>query len=127
MVAEGKLHIKFDTVQVSEKFAKRDFVVEVMENPLYPQHVLFQLTQDKTGLLDGHNVGDKIEVTFNLRGREWASPQGEVKYFNTLEAWRIQAVVGSANSPEDLSKRTVLPTDKEWDSLEDKGTGGFPF
>eukprot|EP01041_Mallomonas_annulata_P030605 gene30605-52780_t len=50
---------------------------------------MFQLTQDKCSLADGVNTNDQIEVSFNLRGREWTSPQGEVKYFNTLEAWRI--------------------------------------
>jgi single-strand DNA-binding protein len=48
---------------------------------------------------------------FNLRGREWVNPQGEKKYFTSLEAWKIDKVAGAANSPEDLSKRTVLPTD----------------
>jgi len=50
------------------------------------------LTQDKCSLIDAANVNDQIEVSFNLRGREWTSPAGEVKYFNTLEAWRIEKV-----------------------------------
>lgn len=91
MVIEGKLHRKFDTQPVTDTFRKRDFVVEYADNPLYPQFVQFQLTQDKCSLLDGFNPGDKIEVTFNLRGREWTDKNtAEIKYFNTLEAWRIQ-------------------------------------
>lgn len=126
MVVEGKLHIKFDTVQVSEKFAKRDFVIELQDNPLYPQYVLLQLTQDKTGLLDGHNVGDKLEVTFNLRGREWVSPQGECKYFNTLEAWRIQGEKGGSPSVEDIASRTNLPVHNTA-ANSNGGTDDFPF
>jgi hypothetical protein len=41
-------------------------------------------------MLDNVSVGEQIEVSFNLKGREWTSPQGEVKYFNTIEAWRIE-------------------------------------
>ena len=87
----GTVKVINPTVQVSEKFAKREFVV-TESTSMYPQDILFQLTQDKCNLIDSVNVNDSIEVSFNLRGREWTSPQGEVKYFNTLEAWRIERV-----------------------------------
>lgn len=99
MVIEGKLHVKFDTVEVSEKFKKRDFVVEYVDNPLYPQYVSFQVNQDRCSLMDNFMVGDRIEVTFNLRGREWTNPQGEKKFFNTLEAWRIQKIEVAVGNP----------------------------
>ena len=59
---------------------------------MYPQDILFQAVQDKCGMLDGIQPGEQVEVSFNLRGREWTSPQGEVRYFNTLDAWRIEKV-----------------------------------
>lgn len=85
----GILKMKQDTVQVTEKFSKREFVL-TENSSMYPQDILFQLTQDKCSLLDAFNVQDQIEVSFNLRGREWTSPQGEVRYFNTLDAWRVE-------------------------------------
>ena len=87
MNVKGRLHLKGETQQISQKFAKRDFVIETEDK--YPQKVILQLTQDKCGLLDAYEVGDAVDVDFNLRGREWTSPKGEVKYFNTLEAWRF--------------------------------------
>ncbi|MDO9185199.1 MAG: DUF3127 domain-containing protein [Bacteroidota bacterium] len=90
----GILKVKSEAQQVSEKFKKREFVL-TDNSSQYPQHVSFQLTQDKCNLIDSYNVGAEIKVHFNLRGREWTSPQGEIKYFNTLEAWRIE---GGANS-----------------------------
>lgn len=87
----GTLKVLNDTVQVSEKFSKREFVV-TESSSMYPQDILFQATQDKCAMLDGVNVNDQVEVSFNLRGREWTSPQGEVKYFNSLDAWRIEKV-----------------------------------
>lgn len=86
-----------DTVQVSEKFLKREFVVTDTTG-MYPQDILFQLTQDKCSVMNQYMEGQEVEVSFNLRGREWVSPQGETKYFNTLEAWRIESV-GSAPQP----------------------------
>lgn len=99
MDIQGKLHVKFDTVQATEKFQRRQFVVECSDNPMYPQYISFELTQDRCPELDKYKVGDTIEVVFNLRGRSWTDKNsGEVKYFNTLEAWRIQAVQGAASS-----------------------------
>ncbi|MEN9699178.1 MAG: hypothetical protein RLZZ301_376 [Bacteroidota bacterium] len=85
----GTIKVIQATQQVTEKFAKREFVVTDTSS-MYPQDILFQATQDKCALLDGFQVNDAVEVSFNLRGREWTSPQGEVKYFNTIEAWRIE-------------------------------------
>lgn len=87
----GSVKMVNATVQVSERFSKREFVVSDTSSQ-YPQDILFQATQDKCSLLDQVQVNDQIEVSFNLRGREWTSPQGEIKYFNTLEAWRIEKV-----------------------------------
>jgi len=92
----GIVKVVSQTVQISEKFAKREFVVTDASS-MYPQDIMFQLTQDKCSLLDSVQVNDQIEVSFNLRGREWTSPQGEVKYFNTLEAWRIDKVGAMSN------------------------------
>src|SRR5687767_3721551 len=89
METTGRLHTIFDTKQVSERFSKREFVVELADNPKYPQTVLFQLTGDRCAQLDGMTVGDQITIEFSLRGREWRSPSGEVKYFNSLDVWRI--------------------------------------
>ncbi|MBN8695735.1 MAG: DUF3127 domain-containing protein [Bacteroidetes bacterium] len=96
----GILKVKGQTQQVSEKFKKREIVV-TDNSSQYPQHISFQLTQDKCSIIDNYNVGDEIKVHFNLRGREWTSPQGETKYFNSLEAWRIEgnaSAVASNNS-----------------------------
>jgi hypothetical protein len=95
----GILKVKGQTQQVSEKFKKREIVV-TDNSSQYPQHISFQLTQDKCSIIDNYNVGDEIKVHFNLRGREWTSPQGETKYFNSLEAWRIEgnASAGASNN-----------------------------
>ncbi|HHG85732.1 MAG TPA: DUF3127 domain-containing protein [Bacteroidetes bacterium] len=99
MVIEGKLHAKMDAVQITDTFRKREFVVEYVDNPLYPQYVKFETTQDRCALVDSIEVGDKVEVTFNLRGREWVNPQGEKKYFTTLDAWRVQKMAAEQSVP----------------------------
>ena len=88
---EGKVKRIHDEQVISDRFKKREFVIETEEQ--YPQFLMFQLVQDKTNLIDQVKIGDKVEVFFNLRGREWQrDPSAEIKVFNTLDAWRIQKV-----------------------------------
>ncbi len=103
----GILKVKMFTEQVSEQFKKRDFVV-TDESSQYPQHITFQLTQDKCGLIDQFAPGSEIKVHFNLRGREWKNAQGETKYFNTLQAWRIE---GQKNLQVDTGSKKTEPVD----------------
>jgi len=88
MEVKGKIKFIGSTQQVSEKFSKREIVVSTDEQ--YPQHISIEFNQDKCAILDKYNVGDDVEVGINLRGREWTNPQGEVKYFNSIQGWNIK-------------------------------------
>lgn len=92
----GIVKVLNDTQQVTDTFQKREFVVTDASSQ-YPQDILFQAVQGNCDKLNDVNVGDQITVSFNLRGREWTSPQGEVKYFNSLDAWNI--VKAGAGAP----------------------------
>ena len=89
-----------ETVQISDRFRKREFVVEYSSNPDYPQPLQFEMVQDRCELLDAFHEGQEIEVHFDLRGREWTNPQGEVKYFNSIQGWRIENMGQAAGNPE---------------------------
>ena len=105
---KGVIKVIKPTQQVSEKFSKREFVVTDLSEAQYPQDILFELKQDKTSLLDNFMQGQEVEISFNLKGREWTSPQGDVKYFNTLDAFKIDAIgaapiaITIASDDEDL-------------------------
>jgi hypothetical protein len=91
----GRVKVVNDTIQITEKFAKREFVL-VDNSSMYEQEIMFQFSQDKCSSLDGIQEGDQVEVSWNLNGRMWTNPQGEEKYFNTLGAWRIEKMGGEA-------------------------------
>lgn len=121
---KGVVKLVNDTVQITEKFKKREFVV-TDENDTYPQDIMFQAAQDKCDMLEGIMEGDKVEVSFNLRGREWTSPQNDVKYFNTLDAWRIEFTSGNAKNTENNAQKTApVETPAAVDGAKDDG---LPF
>ena len=81
--------IKFvgQTEQVTDSFKKRELVVTTKET--YPQHILIEFAQDKCSLLDNIQINEDVTVHINLRGREWVNQQGETKYFNQINGWKI--------------------------------------
>ncbi len=103
MEVQGKLLEISDTVQIKETFRKRDFVLEYSDNPQYPEYVKFECIQDKCDMLDNYAVGQDVTVSFNLKGRKWVDPQGETKYFNSLQAWRMQPAGGASTAPNDAA------------------------
>jgi len=85
---QGKLYEIFEEQQVSDKFRKREFVLEIPDGS-YTQYVKFQLTQDKCSLLDSYKNGDEVKVNFNLSGKPFTK-NGTTMYFTNLQAWRIE-------------------------------------
>ena len=91
MEIQGRIKTIFATEAVGTNgFQKRDLVITTEEQ--YPNDIIIQFTQSKCALLDTLQVGQKVKVHFNLQGREWTSPQGEVKYFNTVVGWKIELI-----------------------------------
>ena len=115
MNVQGKILEIFETQNISNTFKKREFVLEYAENPQYPEYVKFEMIQDKCALLDGLNVGDTVNVFFNLKGRKWTDPKGEVKYFNSLQAWKFETEASSGSTPPPPS------TDQGMDQMEEPG------
>lgn len=105
MQVTGKIKL-INEVQTfgSNGFRKRDMVVTTDEQ--YPQMILVEFVQDKCDLLNNYKVGQDVTISINLRGREWVNPQGEAKYFNSIQGWRIEAAQG-AGAPEGGSFETT--------------------
>ncbi len=97
MKVTGKIHFVGALRVVSEKFKSKDVVI--LTEDKYPQFITVQFTQDKTELITENNIGEQVEISINLRGREWKSPTGEIKYFNTIEGWQINAVGTAVKEP----------------------------
>ncbi len=72
----------------SNGFRKREVVITTEEQ--YPQDLLVEFVQDKCEILNSFQVGQSVKIDINLRGREWESPQGEIKYFNSIQGWRVE-------------------------------------
>jgi hypothetical protein len=92
MELKGTIERISEMVQLNGNFQKREFVVKHSDNPDYPEFTSLEFIKDKCDILNNYTVGQEVEVEFNLKGRSWTDKQGEVKYFNTLQAWKINAV-----------------------------------
>jgi hypothetical protein len=110
MEVNGKIKVIGNTQEVSASFKKRELVITTDEQ--YPQHILIEFAQDKCDLLNSYKVGQEVKVSINLRGREWINPQGDVRYFNQIQGWRIEKtdIANGQNIANDTA--TFAPAEK---------------
>jgi len=98
MNISGKIKLIGETKEYgSNGFRKREIVITTQEQ--YPQNILIEFIQDRTSLLDSFQADDFVKIDINLRGREWTNQQGELKYFNSIQGWRIE-ISENPNSSE---------------------------
>jgi len=125
MQVEGKVKVIGETQTFgSNGFRKREIVVTTEET--YPQDIMIEFVQDKCDLLDSCNVGQDVKISINLRGRCWLNPQGEEKYFNSIQGWRIENVNGSASS-DDIPPMPPADAFEPANDLDSKEHDDLPF
>ena len=113
MEIQGKIKVIGETQTFGTNgFRKREVVITTEEQ--YPQHIMVEFVQDKTDLLDNYQVGQQVKININLRGREWVNPQGETKYFNSIQGWRIENL-------QQNSSNTDMPPIPPADAFEPAG------
>ncbi|MGZ0015377.1 DUF3127 domain-containing protein [Yeosuana sp. AK3] len=113
MEVQGRIKMIGDTQTFGGNgFKKREIVVTTDEQ--YPQHIMVEFVQDKTDLLNNYKEGQQVKISINLRGREWVNPQGETKYFNSIQGWRIEALQAESGSDQ-------LPPVPPMDAFEPAG------
>ncbi|MFW5644334.1 MAG: DUF3127 domain-containing protein [Bacteroidota bacterium] len=118
----GRLIEKYNVVTISDKFKKREFVLEKKENSNgfeFIDYIKFQLIQDKCAILDPFQIGDELKVNFNLRGRKWEK-EGKVNYFTNLEAWKIDKInldqSPTATDQTSFNNQAPMPDEEDFSS-----------
>lgn len=107
----------------SNGFRKREMVVTTDEQ--YPQMILIEFIQDKCDILDSYKVGEDVKVSINIRGREWINPEGEAKYFNSIQGWRIEKLQASA--PDGVPPVEAVDAFEPADKVSDEEPDDLPF
>ncbi|CAI8361279.1 MAG: Uncharacterised protein [Flavobacteriia bacterium] len=124
MELTGSIKLIQEEERISDRFKKRGLVLTTQEQ--YPQDIMIEFVQEKTELLDSFQQGQQVTISINIRGREWKSPNGEVKYFTSIQGWRIQKTEAEApgmqqpmGGPKDTAPQAPAPdlSDKDGDDL----------
>jgi single-strand DNA-binding protein len=89
---KGKLIVKAEPRQFSEKFRVMDFVIETQDEK-YPQKIQFQILNDRIQEMDKFLLGEELEISFDVRGREYAAPGKDTKYYNSLNAYKVESSI----------------------------------
>ena len=79
-----------------KKWIKQTFLIDTGGD--YNSKICFQLFgEEKVKLIENYQIGDKIEVFFNISSREYNN-----RYYHNIDAWRITPLTNteSANTEE---------------------------
>ena len=110
----------------SNGFRKREIVITTQEQ--YPQNILVEFVQDKCELLDPYQIGQDVRIGINLRGREWINPEGQTKYFNSIQGWRIDQLDQVSNNEESIPvQKPFETTDLNKDQNDSDEEDDLPF
>jgi len=124
MEVTGKIKLINETQTFGASgFRKRELVVTTDEQ--YPQMLMIEFVQDKTDILNNYNVGDDVKVQINLRGREWINPEGEAKYFNSIQGWRIEK--SQSETTQEMPPIEAVDAFEPADSVSDNEPDDLPF
>jgi len=99
--ATGTLYEIFPSQKLSDKFTKREFVLEVLEGR-YPEYIKFQLVNDKCDLIDSYQKNQAVTIHFNLKGKPFQDRNGIMQFYNNLDCWRIETA-NLATNPDNGS------------------------
>ena len=125
MELQGKIKLIGDTQTFGNNgFRKREVVITTEEQ--YPQDIMIEFVQDRSELLNNFQVGQNVKISINIRGREWTNPQGETKYFNSIQGWRIENLQQESQTSE---IPPVPPADafEPVDELNEEDHDDLPF
>ncbi len=125
MEVTGRIKVINPTQEVSASFKKRELVVTTDEQ--YPQHIMIEFTQAKVDDLNNFQVGEQVKVSINLRGREWTNPQGETKYFNSIQGWRIERLQQGAPSGQEMPAMPAAQAFEPAPSFNEEEHDDLPF
>jgi hypothetical protein len=128
MEIQGQIKKIFPSEYVGANgFEKRDLVIVTEEQ--YPQTIIIQFTQGRCALLDNVRVGERVRAYINIKGREWTSLQGETKYFNTIECWKIEVVqttnVANQQHMQQATQQVPAPQPQTFDNNGGKPNTGI--
>ena len=107
--------------QVSDKFKKREFVIEKKETggaAVFIDYIKFQLVQDKCDLINESFLNEEIKIWFNLKGNKWER-DGKVNYFTNLDAWKVEKLSTQGRDQNTSSHTTLEDIPPEIDELSD--------
>ena len=126
MEIQGKVKMIGETQTFgSNGFRKREIVVTTEEQ--YPQHIMIEFVQDKSDLLNSYQVGQSVKISINIRGREWTNPQGEVKYFNSIQGWRIENLQAAEQGGAQIPPAPPVEAFQPADNLNEEEHDDLPF
>ena len=124
MEVQGKIKLVGNVQEITDSFRKRELIVVTQEQ--YPQTLCVEFVQDKIDLLNDFHEGQEVKIGINLRGREWKNPEGIIKYFTSLQGWRVEPLQNQTSDAEEPGLDSLTPFEPA-DDINKEDLDDLPF
>ncbi len=124
MEVQGKIKLVGNVQEITDSFRKRELIVVTQEQ--YPQTLCVEFVQDKIDLLNDFHEGQEVKIGINLRGREWKNPEGIIKYFTSLQGWRVEPLQNQTPDSEEPGLDSLTPFEPA-DDINKEDLDDLPF
>jgi len=117
----GKVVDILPIINISEKFRKREFVIERKEaggGIVFVDYIKFQLVQEKCDLINESFLNEEVKIWFNIKGNKWEK-DGKVNYFTNLDVWKIEKTAGVVKENSDSTELSRQDSSDEPEELSD--------
>ena len=102
-----KLSVESGVSKAGKEWKKQSFLVDT--GAQYNPEICFQLFgEDKIEILNHHNEGDHVEISFNLSSKEFNG-----RYFHNIDAWRIESLVSSSSEAGEAPEFNAPATEED--------------
>ncbi|WGH25307.1 MAG: DUF3127 domain-containing protein [Candidatus Shikimatogenerans bostrichidophilus] len=114
----GRIKNILEVQEFKNNFKKKSIILITDEQ--YPQNIIIDFIQDKIDLLNYININDKVKVYINIKGREWINRDGSTKYFNSIQAWKIEKVQDSKWDNSNYNNINDYDDDEDYENDENE-------
>ena len=118
----GIVHVVEETKTYGQKGIQKRLVVLEQDTGRFTNYIPVEFIRDSCSSADALNVGDDVEVSYQLSGRKWQrDPDSEVKYFLTAEALSFKKMSEGGTPDSDSGSANDAFSESNYDE------GDIPF
>ena len=88
-----------------KEYQEREFVIELSSKGYSGanEYLKFSLVQEGCSKIDSFEINDNLNVSYEVKAREWVNPENETVYINDVRAISVKINTEEVKEPIDMT------------------------